>query len=388
MPTITIKLPLFQPTNVKEKMYETMQQNFSEACNIAIQYKKEHPAVTKSELDKRLAPIELPSTLIQEARKLALSRYEDWKQNEKTKGFPSFRGRISILFNNQNWRLRQDNGYLKLGIPTMEKGNLTIDKYVPLKTNAYNHFWIGFLLTGEMDKNSPFFQASYDSISKLKKGNGQLFNKKGKWYFSFALSFELEKKSTGTKSIGVDRGLKYIAVAGDRETGKYIHFNGKQIGHIRRKFFKLRRKLQKAKNTKALKRLENKEQRIIQYWNHVISKKMVQFAKDCGASIIKIEDLSSIRSMKKYWKKSDRNIHSWSFFDLETKLIYKAQLAELEVQKVDPYKTSQECSKCGHTQKKNRRGSLYTGSCGYKQNADVNASFVISTRPSKDITAA
>ncbi|MGP7819828.1 hypothetical protein ACTXGU_22420, partial [Niallia sp. 01092] len=64
-------------------MYETMQQNFSEACNIAIQYKKEHPTVTKSELDKRLAPIELPSTLIQEARKLALSRYEDWKKNEK-----------------------------------------------------------------------------------------------------------------------------------------------------------------------------------------------------------------------------------------------------------------------------------------------------------------
>jgi IS605 OrfB family transposase len=388
MPTITIKLPLFQPTKAKESMYESMQQNFSEACNMAIQYKKEDPKLTKAELDKKLASVELPSTLIQEARKLALSRYQDWKKNQKTKGFPSFRRRISILFNNQNWRLRQDNGFLKLGIPTIEKGRLTVDKYVPLKTNAYTLFWVGFLLTGEMDKNSPFFQASYVYISKSKKGNGQLFYKKGKWYFSFALSFEIEKKSMGAKSIGVDRGLKYIAVAGDKETGKYIHFNGKQIGHIRRKFFKLRRKLQKAKNTKVLKRLENKEQRIIQYWNHVFSKKLIQFAKDCGASIIKIEDLTSIRSMKKYWKKSERNIHSWAFFDLETKLTYKARLAELEVQKVNPYKTSQECSKCGNTQKKNRRGSLYTCSCGHKQNADVNASFVISTRPSKDQTAA
>ncbi|WP_445486441.1 hypothetical protein [Niallia sp. 03133] len=49
----------------------------------------------------------------------------------------------------------------------MEKGNLTIDKYVPLKTNAYTLFWIGFLLTGEMDKTSSFFQASYDNISIL-----------------------------------------------------------------------------------------------------------------------------------------------------------------------------------------------------------------------------
>ncbi|MDR7002901.1 transposase [Neobacillus niacini] len=67
---------------------------------------------------------------------------------------------------------------------------------------------------------------------------------------------------------------------------------------------------------------------------------------------------------------------------METKLAYKAQLAELEVQKVNPFKTSQECANCGNTMKKNRRGSLYKCSCGYKKNADVNASFVISTRPS------
>uniref|UniRef100_UPI00114317BE RNA-guided endonuclease TnpB family protein n=1 Tax=Bacillus sp. 03113 TaxID=2578211 RepID=UPI00114317BE len=127
-----------------------------------------------------------------------------------------------------------------------------------------------------------------------------------------------------------------------------------------------------------------KEQRIIQYWNHVFSKKIVEFAKSVGASVIKLEDLINIRSMKKYWKRSDRNINSWAFYDLETKITYKAQLAELEVQKVNPFKTSQECSTCGKTIKKNRRGSFYKCSCGHKQNADINASFVISTRPSTD----
>lgn len=388
MPTISIKIPLFEPTNAKCEMYEIMLENFSSACNLAMQEKKADPKQKASEIDKKLSLFHLPTTLIQEARKLAVSRFQDWKKHKKTKGFPTFRNKISIPFNNQNWRLRFDNGFLKLGIPTLEEGNLTVDKYVPLKMNDYSLFWVNYLLHNEMDKESKFYRKSYGTISKPKKGEGRLFVKKGKWFFSFSLSFELQNEILNSKSIGVDRGLKYIAVAGDKESGKYIHFDGKHIGHIRRKYSRLRRAFQKAKNTKALKRLEDKEQRIVQYWNHVISKQIIQFAQDCDASIIKIEDLSNIRSMKKFWKRNDRNINSWAFFDLEMKLTYKAQLAELEVQKVNPFKTSQECSKCGNVLKKNRRGSLYKCSCGYMKNADVNASFVISTRPSiKEKTA-
>lgn len=382
MPTLSIKIPLFEPTKAKHKMYEIMREHFSDACNFAIQLKKLQTNLKASEIDKKLSHFHLPTTLMQEARKLAISRFRDWKKNQKTKGFPSFRKKISISFNNQNWRLRFDNGFLKLGIPTLEEGNLTVDKYVPLKTNDYNLFWVNYLLTGEMDKQSKFYRKSYESISIPKKGEGRLFFKKGQWFFSFSISFEIQNEVLNSKAIGVDRGLKYIAAVGDKETGKYMTFDGKHIGHIRRKFSRLRRILMKNKNMKALKRLEDKEQRIIQYWNHAISKQIVKFAQECGASIIKIEDLSTIRSMKKFWKRSDRNIHSWAFFDLETKLTYKAQLAELEVHKVNPFKTSQECSNCGTTVKKNRRGSLYKCSCGYKNNADVNASFVIATRPS------
>ncbi|WP_047155400.1 RNA-guided endonuclease InsQ/TnpB family protein [Aneurinibacillus tyrosinisolvens] len=383
MPTLSIKLPLFEPTKTKEEMYETMRSRFSLACNKVLELKKDNPKLKKSEIDRLLSEIELPSTLHQEARKLALSRYQDWKKNKKTKGFPSFKEKISILFNNQNWQLRFDNGYLKVGIPTVEEGNLTMDKYVPVKVNAYSLFWVNYYLTGEMDKESKYFQSAFEEISKAKKGSAQLYYKKEHWYFSFSLSFELKEKNKAEKSIGVDRGLRLVAVAGNPETGKYITFNGKQMGHIRRKFSRLRHKLQKAKNTKALKQLEDKEQRINKYWNHVISKRMVEFALECGASMIKIEDLSGIRSMKKFWKRSDRNVNSWAFYDLESKLTYKAMLAELSVQKVNPYKTSQECSKCHTIKKSNRRKDVYKcSSCGHKENADINASFNIASRPS------
>ncbi|WP_161798238.1 RNA-guided endonuclease InsQ/TnpB family protein [Aneurinibacillus tyrosinisolvens] len=374
---------MFEPTKTKLEMYETMRSHFSDACNKTLELKKSNLKMKATEIDHALDGIELPSTLRQEARKLALSRYQDWKKNQKTKGFPSFKNKIAILFNNQNWHLRFDKGYLKVGIPTIEEGNLNIDKYVPVKANEYSLFWVSYLLKNEMDKANRHYQPSYEGISKPKKGNGQLYYKNGKWFFSFSITFEMKQTDKKEKAIGVDRGLRLVAVAGDANSGKYLTFNGRHIGHIRRKFARLRHALQKAKNTKALKRLEDKEQRIIKYWNHVISKKMVRFALSCGACVIKIEDLTSIRSMKKFWKLSDRNINSWAFFDLETKLTYKATLAELRVEKVNPYKTSQECSKCGEIKKSNRRKDTYTcSSCGHKENADINASFNIARRPS------
>jgi IS605 OrfB family transposase len=51
--------------------------------------------------------------------------------------------------------------------------------------------------------------------------------------------------------------------------------------------------------------------------------------------------------MKKYWKRSVRNIHSWAFYDLELKISYKGNLVGVKVEFANSYKTSQECNSCG-----------------------------------------
>lgn len=168
MPVLTIKIPLFEPTNTKLDMYNTMQQRFSEACNQGLQLKRDEPKRKASEIDRLLGHIVLPSTLVQEARKLAVSRFQDWRKHVKNKGFPSFKRKLSIPFNNQNWRFRFDNGFLKLGIPTTE-GSLTMDKYVPLQTNDYSMFWVTYLMTGEMDKHSQYYREHFERVSKPKE---------------------------------------------------------------------------------------------------------------------------------------------------------------------------------------------------------------------------
>ena len=70
-----------------------------------------------------------------------------------------------------------------------------------------------------------------------------------------------------------------------------------------------------------------------------------------------------------------RRMHSWSYAQFQSFLAYKAEARGMEVVKVDPRHTSQQCSRCGHQARNNRRSqSLFLcRECGYCLNADYNA---------------
>lgn len=64
---------------------------------------------------------------------------------------------------------------------------------------------------------------------------------------------------------------------------------------------------------------------------------------------------------------------SWSFYDLEQKIIYKAKQNESCVLKVNPRYTSQCCPICGHIEKSNRNKKIHLFTCkkcNYKSNDD------------------
>ncbi|WP_332258488.1 RNA-guided endonuclease InsQ/TnpB family protein [Methanohalobium evestigatum] len=170
----------------------------------------------------------------------------------------------------------------------------------------------------------------------------------------------------------------HIAVASNPKTGKVWKF-GKKAEHIHKKYKNTRRKLQVKGKYKKVKQIKNKENRIVRDLNHKISKKIVEVAaeKNCG---IKLENIKGIRKTAKQRKSFKYSLHSWSFYQLQFMLEYKARLLGVKIEFVDPEYTSQNCSRCGYLGIRNGE-SFKCPHCGHVDHADANAAFNIAMRP-------
>lgn len=138
---------------------------------------------------------------------------------------------------------------------------------------------------------------------------------------------------------------------------------------MRRQYKYLRRKLQKAKKPKAVERINNKEQRVMKDLDHKLSRKIVETAVKNNVSVIKLEQLSNIRSTTRRSRKNNHSIHTWSFYRLAQYIEYKAKLAGIEVWYVNPAYTSQTCPVCG--EKNHATDRTYQCECGYQRHRDV-----------------
>ena len=150
---------------------------------------------------------------------------------------------------------------------------------------------------------------------------------------------------------------------------------GKVIKQKRAKYKELRKELQQRQTPSARRRLKaigQRENRWMQDVNHQVSKALVE--QNPKHTLFVLEDLSGVRSATEKVRRKDRYVSvSWSFYDLEQKLKYKAALNESSVINVDPRYTSQTCPVCGHTEKANRNKKMHIfccKSCGYTSNDD------------------
>jgi transposase len=76
---------------------------------------------------------------------------------------------------------------------------------------------------------------------------------------------------------------------------------------------------------------------------------------------------------------ANRFLKNWSYFDLQTKIEYKAKEQGIKVIYIKPRYTSRRCSKCGYIHSDNRptQARFICQQCGYEENADYNASINI-----------
>lgn len=211
-------------------------------------------------------------------------------------------------------------------------------------------------------------------------GTAQLVYKHGKFFLHVPVTVEVPDlpmlSCSASNVAGIDRGIRFLTVSYD---GKKTAFaSGAEVKKKRAHYKKIRQDLQKRKTRSARRRIRAMGQRENRWMNdvdHCLSKTLVCSYPE--GTLFVLEDLTGIRSETERVKTGDRYVSvSWSFYDLEQKLMYKAQKYGSSVIKVDPAHTSQKCPKCGHTERGNRDRKNHRfkcRGCGYTTNDDRTA---------------
>jgi len=183
--------------------------------------------------------------------------------------------------------------------------------------------------------------------------------------------------------LGVDRGVTGIATTSEGD-----NWTSDEIDERRMWYQKRRSALQSVGTRSAkrrLKQLSGRQARFQRDTNHRVSirsasKRIVSKAKARSSAIV-LEDLSGIRERTTAGRDQRARHSNGSFHELRQFIEYKARIAGVPVIKVDPAYTSQMCSECGHTDRKNRSGSDFEcRACGHSMDADHNAARNIAKR--------
>ncbi|MEF8819180.1 MAG: transposase [Haloferacaceae archaeon] len=169
--------------------------------------------------------------------------------------------------------------------------------------------------------------------------------------------------------LGVDLGVKNIAV-----TSTGVFWTADELDHWRTEYVERRRSFQECGTRYAHENVQavgRKESGRFKQYLHRVANELVEEADEHGCSHIAFENLTDIRDRMA----NARKFHEWAFRRLYGYVAYKAAERGIAVEQVNPKHTSQRCSSCGFTARKNRptQDSFCCQKCGYENHADYNA---------------
>ncbi|MEM3064726.1 MAG: transposase [Candidatus Nitrosotenuis sp.] len=200
-----------------------------------------------------------------------------------------------------------------------------------------------------------------------------------------ALSISVRKEVQEIKPesvIGIDRNLRNITISTPTQpimyrTNKILSI--KENSQFVRASF--RRNDRRVKNRFYTKIRGRQTRRASQYL-HKISKGIIQNAKESKSAMV-FEDLRGIRKLYKkgngQGNKYRRKLNSWSFYEFQRQVEYKAAWEGIPVCYIDPKRTSKLCPVCGRSLQEDRQNcrKLWCSNCGRLMDRDVVASMNI-----------
>jgi len=209
-------------------------------------------------------------------------------------------------------------------------------------------------------------------LLQTRMGETDLVYCRNNWYLLVTCDVQEPEPQEIDDVLGIDLGVTNIATDSDGRV-----YSGSTIKGVRYRHRRLRNKLQKKGTLSAkrrLRKLSGQEARFAKDVNHTISKRIVREAQRTKRGIA-LENLKHIRTRVRASKSQRTVLHSWSFFQLQANIAYKAALAGIPVVLVDPRNTSRTCPICGYIDKANRpnQAMFLCVSCGCAGHADTIA---------------
>jgi len=196
-----------------------------------------------------------------------------------------------------------------------------------------------------------------------------IIRKNGKYYACLSCEVEQKHESTG-KQVGVDLGVKHLAITSDGEFfehPKYLRKAEKRLKYLQRMV--ARRKKGSNRRRKAVAMLAKCHEYIANQRRdtaHKISRYLVDHY-----DLIAFEDLNIKGMIKNHHLAKSIADAGWNQLVQFTN--YKAEYAGKKVVLVDPRNTTQVCSECGQIVKKTLKDRIHKCSCGYIEDRDINA---------------
>ena len=348
--TVTAKVQIIT-TGEERAMLDRTMDTYRKACNYVSAYVFRTHDLKQSSLNTSFyadlrSRFGLKSQMAQSVLKTVIARFKTVLTNEKSW--------IKVQFKKPQYDLVWNRDY-------------------SLSSNVFS------LNTLEGRLRLPFYakgMEQYFDSSSYSFGTAKLVQKHGKYFLHIPVTSEIAEATPSDicNVVGIDRGINFLVATYDSKH-KSGFVSGRAVKQKHAKYMQVRKGLQQCKTPSSRRRLKaigQRENRWMQDVNHCVSKALVE--NNPEHTLFVLENLTGIRHATERVRRKDRYVSvSWSFYDLEQKLKYKAARNHSMVINVSPKYTSQTCPVCGHIERGNRdqKKHLFAcRACGYRSNDD------------------
>ena len=240
----------------------------------------------------------------------------------------------------------------------------TAMRFEQKENNVLLHWINGIIFTLNFGKDLSDNQSIIDKIlsGEYKYSDSSIKIEGRKIFLLLVVNIPVKKTILDDSiAVGVDLGINIPAYCALSQGFQRLSIgNRNDFLRVRVQMQKRKKNLQKSliltsggrgrtKKLKALEKLKKRERNFVHTYNHMASKRAVEFAKKNNTGVIKLELLEGYgKDEFGKSKKGDFILRNWSYYELQKMIEEKATFYGIRVVYIDPYHTSQICSFCGH----------------------------------------